>query len=65
MDVHLCMFDLLIQFDSVPYLLAMQANNCYIFPGVAHGCIISGAIRVDAEMFLKAGMQSILFLFSQ
>jgi malate dehydrogenase (oxaloacetate-decarboxylating)(NADP+) len=42
-----------VTYDGKKYVIG-EANNCYIFPGVAHGCIISGAIRVDAEMFLKA-----------
>ncbi|KAG0603904.1 hypothetical protein M758_10G129600 [Ceratodon purpureus] len=31
-----------------------EANNCYIFPGVAFGCLISGATRCHDEMFLRA-----------
>ncbi len=33
----------------------MQSNNCYIFPGMGLGCVISGAIRVHDDMFLAAG----------
>lgn len=31
-----------------------QSNNCYIFPGMGLGCVISGAIRVHDDMFLAA-----------
>lgn len=34
----------------------LQSNNCYIFPGMGLGCVISGAIRVHDDMFLAAGM---------
>jgi hypothetical protein len=36
-------------------LWLLQANNCYIFPGVALGCLLSGATRCNDEMFLRAG----------
>jgi malic enzyme len=32
----------------------VQSNNCYIFPGMGLGCVISGAIRVHDDMFLAA-----------
>ncbi|KAH9544841.1 hypothetical protein CY35_12G016400 [Sphagnum magellanicum] len=31
-----------------------QSNNCYIFPGMGLGCVVSGAIRVHDDMFLAA-----------
>lgn len=31
-----------------------QANNAYIFPGMALGCIISGTIRIQDDMFTEA-----------
>ena len=31
-----------------------QANNCYIFPGLGLGLIMSGAIRVGDDMLLAA-----------
>jgi malic enzyme len=37
-------------------LYFVQSNNCYIFPGMGLGCVISGAIRVHDDMFLAAGM---------
>lgn len=34
--------------------LSGQANNAYIFPGVAFGCIMAGVTRLRDEMFLAA-----------
>lgn len=34
--------------------LFSQANNCYIFPGLGLGLIMSGAIRVRDDMLLAA-----------
>lgn len=31
-----------------------QANNCYIFPGLGLGTVLSGAARVDDAMLLAA-----------
>ncbi|KAH0931379.1 hypothetical protein HID58_008496 [Brassica napus] len=45
-------------FDPVEYngktYLPGQANNCYIFPGLGLGLIMSGAIRVRDDMLLAA-----------
>ncbi|AED91708.1 putative malate dehydrogenase (oxaloacetate-decarboxylating) (NADP(+)) [Arabidopsis thaliana] len=45
-------------FDPVVYdgktYLPGQANNCYIFPGLGLGLIMSGAIRVRDDMLLAA-----------
>lgn len=45
-------------FDPVKYngkvYIPGQANNCYIFPGLGLGLVISGAIRVHDEMLLVA-----------
>ena len=41
----------------------VQSNNCYIFPGMGLGCVISGAIRVHDDMFLAAGMYNIFALY--
>ncbi|VVB17159.1 unnamed protein product [Arabis nemorensis] len=45
-------------FDPVEYngkkFLPGQANNCYIFPGLGLGLIMSGAIRVRDDMLLAA-----------
>ena len=38
---------------SEPYFTS-QANNCYIFPGLGLGLIMSGAIRVRDDMLLAA-----------
>jgi malate dehydrogenase (oxaloacetate-decarboxylating)(NADP+) len=38
------------------FTFSMQSNNCYIFPGMGLGCVVSGAIRVHDDMFLAAGM---------
>ena len=38
----------------------LQANNCYIFPGLALGCLLSGAIRIHDEMILRAGARLLL-----
>lgn len=35
-------------------LLALQANNCYIFPGFGFGLVMSGTIRVHDDMLLAA-----------
>ncbi|CAH8272270.1 unnamed protein product [Arabidopsis lyrata] len=45
-------------FDPVEYdgkkFMPGQANNCYIFPGLGLGLIMSGAIRVRDDMLLAA-----------
>lgn len=45
-------------FDPVEYdgktFVPGQANNCYIFPGLGLGLIMSGAIRVRDDMLLAA-----------
>ncbi|KFK26368.1 hypothetical protein AALP_AA8G239500 [Arabis alpina] len=45
-------------FDPVEYdgkkFFPGQANNCYIFPGLGLGLIMSGAIRVREDMLLAA-----------
>nr|BAC54101.1 cytosolic NADP-malic enzyme [Lithospermum erythrorhizon] len=45
-------------FDPVEYngkvFVPGQANNCYIFPGLGFGLLISGAIRVHDDMLLAA-----------
>ncbi|CAA7025948.1 unnamed protein product [Microthlaspi erraticum] len=45
-------------FDPVEYdgktFIPGQANNCYIFPGLGLGLIMSGAIRVRDDMLLAA-----------
>ncbi|KAI5079347.1 hypothetical protein GOP47_0004826 [Adiantum capillus-veneris] len=45
-------------FDPVTYkgktFVPGQGNNAYIFPGIGHGVIISGAIRMHDDMLLAA-----------
>jgi len=45
-------------FDPVEYngkvFVPGQSNNCYIFPGLGLGLVISGAIRVHDDMLLAA-----------
>jgi malate dehydrogenase (oxaloacetate-decarboxylating)(NADP+) len=38
----------------LPITFLFQANNCYIFPGLGLGLIMSGAIRVRDDMLLAA-----------
>ncbi|KAG0589541.1 hypothetical protein KC19_1G028000 [Ceratodon purpureus] len=42
-----------VTYEGKTYVVG-QSNNCYIFPGIGLGCIISGAIRVHDDMFLAA-----------
>lgn len=42
-----------VEYDGKTYLPG-QANNCYIFPGLGLGLIMSGAIRVRDDMLLAA-----------
>lgn len=42
-----------VQYEGKEYVIG-EANNCYIFPGVALGCLLSGATRCNDEMFLRA-----------
>jgi malate dehydrogenase (oxaloacetate-decarboxylating)(NADP+) len=42
-----------VKYEGKEYIIG-EANNCYIFPGLALGCLLSGAIRVHDEMILRA-----------
>ncbi|KAL0842955.1 hypothetical protein Bca101_016200 [Brassica carinata] len=42
-----------VEYDGKTYVPG-QANNCYIFPGLGLGLIMSGAIRVRDDMLLAA-----------
>ena len=42
-----------VEYDGKTYFPG-QANNCYIFPGLGLGLIMSGAIRVRDDMLLAA-----------
>jgi malate dehydrogenase (oxaloacetate-decarboxylating)(NADP+) len=42
-----------VKYEGKEYIIG-EANNCYIFPGLALGCLLSGAIRIDDEMILQA-----------
>jgi len=42
-----------VKYGGKEYVIG-EANNCYIFPGVALGCLLSGATRCHDEMFLRA-----------
>jgi malate dehydrogenase (oxaloacetate-decarboxylating)(NADP+) len=42
-----------VKYEGKEYIIG-EANNCYIFPGVAMGCLIAGATRCHDEMFLRA-----------
>jgi malate dehydrogenase (oxaloacetate-decarboxylating)(NADP+) len=42
-----------VTYEGKTYVIG-QSNNCYIFPGMGLGCVISGAIRVHDDMFLAA-----------
>lgn len=49
--IDICRFS----FFMLRSVVDLQSNNCYIFPGMGLGCMISGAIRVHDDMFLAAG----------
>jgi malate dehydrogenase (oxaloacetate-decarboxylating)(NADP+) len=42
-----------VKYEGKEYTIG-EANNCYIFPGVALGCLVAGATQCDDEMFLRA-----------
>jgi len=46
----------------LPITFLIQANNCYIFPGLGLGLIMSGAIRVRDDMLLAACKYNTLLL---
>ena len=55
--IDICRFS----FFMLRSVVDLQSNNCYIFPGMGLGCMISGAIRVHDDMFLAAGTLFHLF----